>query len=107
LTFIYMYTKTNIDMENLITSTDHLIWRVKNVEGFDQLNVSDEVIFDIALEENRQLTDEWPEGEGFGSSDYSFLIKSVIDGIIMWIYPNFNNRPFETVFNPRHTVVKK
>lgn len=42
---------------------------------------------------------EWPEDEGFGSSDMTFAIKEFVDGLL--------DPEFKTVFNPRLSIVKK
>jgi len=41
------------------------------------------ILHSIAIEVAEELADTWPEGEGFGSSDGTYVVKDFLDRVIM------------------------
>lgn len=80
--------------------------KMMNVEGFEQLvQTEEQAIFlnDVWDEQYEEVMNEYNlEGWGFGSSDMTFLIQSVIDTYLC-VY----QMEYRTVFDPYLKVVKK
>ena len=94
-------------MYNYLVHPQDLVFNSHRVNGFTQL-VKDEHIpqwdlLDIATEVASQWTDDWPEDQGFGSSDMTFVRKSFIDSMIRMA--NLNGY-YETKFDPYLKVVE-
>ena len=91
-------------MENtlhpMITSPYNVYRRLTRIEGFSLLGVSTEEILDEIVAVIEQWSDDWPEGQGFGSSDGTYLIKEILDNLIQ-----LQDVPLKTVFNPTLSVV--
>jgi len=73
-------------MYNYLVHPQDLVFNSHRVNGFTQL-VKDEHIpqwdlLDIATEVAEQWTSDWPEDQGFGSSDMTYMIKEFIDDVI-------------------------
>ena len=84
----------------LITSPYSVYRRLSTIEGFDLLNVNTGAIVDEIMAVVEQWTDDWPEGQGFGSSDGTYLMKEILDNLI-----DLQDVPLKTVFNPALSVV--
>tara|TARA_Y100001958_G_C20757888_1_gene239308 strand:+ start:95 stop:430 length:336 start_codon:yes stop_codon:yes gene_type:complete len=73
-------------MDYLVHPQDLVFRAQSRIEGFKKM-VSDENIpqwelLEMATEVSEQWTCEWPEGQGFGSSDGTFMLKEFIDNVI-------------------------
>lgn len=93
-----------LNMETLLFNPVLLVTRAKNVAGFDMLDSKLEdksILYTTALEVAEEWTTDWPEGQGFGTSDTTFSIKDFIDRIIQEIGGGFH-----TDFVPCLTVIK-
>ena len=84
----------------MITSPYNVYRRLSKIEGFDLIEVSTGEIVDEIVAVIEQWSDDWPEGQGFGSSDGTYLMKEVLDNLI-----ELQDVPLKTVFNPALSVV--
>jgi len=57
-----------------------LLSKVKSIKGFDKLEIPSFRVLEIVLEVCDDWSD-WPEGQGFGSSDGTYAAKDVLDNI--------------------------
>lgn len=95
-------------MTNYLVHPDTLISRAKGyITGFsdmvDKESISEAKLNEIAVEVAQEWTNDWDEGEGFGSSDGTFMLKEFIDSIINC----FTDRSYYTDFKPTLQVIKK
>ena len=84
-------------MNDLITSPSHVLTRLNGIEGWELVPKSN--LPETILETVQEWSDDWSEGQGFGSSDMTFLLKSCIDRLIC-------GTDLKTVFSPRLSIVK-
>lgn len=84
----------------MITSPYNVYRRLTRIEGFSLLGSSTDEILDEIVEVIGQWSDDWPEGQGFGSSDGTYLVKEVLDNLI-----ELQDVPLKTAFNPALSVV--
>ena len=84
----------------MITSPYNVYRRLTRIEGFDLIGASTGEIVDEIVAVIEQWSDDWPEGQGFGSSDGTYLVKEVLDNLI-----ELQDVPLKTVFNPALSVV--
>ena len=95
-------------MANYLVHPDTLISRAKGyITGFNEMVRDEEIpqwdILQIATEVVEEWTNDWDEGEGFGSSDGTFMLKEFIDSIINC----FTDTSYYTDFKPTLQVIKK
>lgn len=90
-------------VENLIFSPQRLIDRAKTVNGIYWLQDVTRMYehYDLAEQVAQEWTDDWDDGDGFGSSDFTFALKDFIDQLIA-----IKKQPLKTVFNPYLSIVK-
>ena len=91
---------------NYLIDPTSLLFNSHRVNGFTKM-IGDEQIpqldlLEIATEVAEQWTSDWPEDEGFGSSDMTYMIKDFIDNVI-W---RFAGGKLETKFTPSLSIVE-
>jgi hypothetical protein len=90
---------------NYLIDPTSLLFNSHRVNGFTKM-IGDEQIpqwdlLEIANEVAEEWTYDWPEDEGFGSSDMTYMIKDFIDNVI-WRFASGNM----TKFNPSLSIVE-
>jgi hypothetical protein len=83
-----------------------LVFKAKGyIAGFNEMVKNEEIpqwdLLEIAMEVAEEWTNEWDEGQGFGSSDGTYMLKDFIDNVI-WKYAGGK---FETKFTPSLSIV--
>lgn len=72
----------------------------KTVKGYDLLDFIPTHIKESAATQTAiEWTQYWDEDEGFGSSDFTYMIKEYLDDLI-------GRSPLKTVFDPYLRIVK-
>lgn len=90
-------------MENLLFQPETLIERVKYISGHEILSqVPNSVKEELSQEISHEWTSDWDEGDGFGSSDFTFALKEFVDSLLM-----YSKLPYKTTFKPYLSIVKK
>jgi hypothetical protein len=83
-----------------------LVFNSKRVNGFVEFINENDVkqwdLLEMAMEVAEEWTNDWDEGQGFGSSDMTYMLKDFIDNVI-WKY---TGGKFETKFTPSLSVVE-
>ena len=89
-----------------------LVSRAYSVNGFYAMITAEkvpmEVVDAIAEETVQSWSAEWDEGDGFGSSDMTFMIKEFIDEVITHTYIALGQTSglYKAVFCPTLTVLE-
>ena len=78
-----------------------LLSKVKSINGFDKINFPSLNLMEFVDEVCYNYSD-WPEGQGFGSSDGTYAAKEVLD----MICSSFFNGSYKTDFVPFLSVVE-
>ena len=91
---------------NYLVDPTSLLFNAHRINGFTKM-IGDEQIpqwdlLEIAMEVAEEWTSDWPEDEGFGSSDMTFMIKDFVDNVI-W---RFAAGKLETKFTPSLSIVE-
>jgi len=84
-----------------------LVFKAKGyIAGFNEMVKNEEIpqwdLLEIAMEVAEEWSNDWDEGQGFGSSDGTYMLKDFIDNVI-WKYAGGK---FMTQFNPSLSVVE-
>ena len=83
-----------------------LVFNSKRINGFVEFITDNDVkqwdLLSIATDVASEWTSDWTEGQGFGSSDMTYMLKDFIDNVI-WKY---TGGKFETKFTPSLSVVE-
>ena len=91
---------------NYLVHPQDLVFNSHRVNGFTQLIKNTQIpqwdLLDIATEVSEQWTSDWPEDQGFGSSDMTYMIKEFIDNVIGCVG---KNGQMMTKFTPGLSVV--
>ena len=92
---------------NYLVHPQDLVFKAKSrIEGFVQMISEEEIpqwdLLETSLEIVEEWTNDWDEGQGFGSSDGTYLLKDFIDTII----GNYTNGKYKTDFTPSLSVIK-
>ena len=86
---------------DFLVNPNHLYERATKIEGWYFL---DSIPMFYKMVTANEITDlwaaDWDEDEGFGSSDFTYMIQDYLDTLI-------SNLPFKTTFNPYLQIVKK
>ena len=96
---------------NYLVNPSNIVSRALGIDSFKQMITNEQVQFselvDTSVQIAEEWTNDWDEGDGFGSSDGTYLLKDFIDTIIL-SYTNsiYNKSGYQTVFNPSLTVAK-
>jgi hypothetical protein len=96
-------------MEYLIEPQD-LVFKAKAyINGFTEMvkdeNLPQGLLLELSTEVAEDWSNDWDEGQGFGSSDGTYMLKEFIDSVIFSMESLRNQ--YETKFNPVLEVVKK
>ena len=94
-------------MNYLIHPTD-LVFRAKaHIVGFNEMVRDEEIpqwdLLSIAQHISEEWSYDWPEDQGFGSSDGTYMLKDFIDKVI-WAQTKPGR--YMTTFNPSLSVVE-
>ena len=96
---------------NYLVDPQTLIFNSHRVSGFTKM-IGDEQIpqwdlLEIAQEVAEEWTSYWPEDQGFGSSDRTYMIKNFIDNVITSIYMKngMGSGMYMTKFTPSLSIV--
>ena len=90
---------------NYLVHPSWLTERAKTIKGFNMIEADPIRMKAVAEETAEEWTNDWPDGEGFGSSDHTFMLKDFIDTLI---YCEQKSDKFKTGFFPSTLeVVKK
>lgn len=91
---------------NYLVDPQSLLFNSLRVDGFAQMTYELKVpnwdLLQIALDTTSEWTSDWPEDQGFGSSDMTYMIQDYIDNILSV----FGRGLYQTKFNPRLSVVE-
>jgi hypothetical protein len=91
---------------NYLVDPQTLVFNAQRVNGFTKMvkeeNIPHWGLLEIATNVAEEWTEDWEEGEGFGSSDMTYMIKSFIDEVI-W---RSTSRKLMTKFTPGLSVVE-
>jgi len=98
-------------MKKLFFNPSRVLISARKIKGFEnivnKINRHPEMdyidIVNGALSELEEDYSEWPEGQGFGSSDFTYAVKSFIDYMIG---ATELNGYWETAFIPFLTIVE-
>jgi hypothetical protein len=75
------------------------------IDGFNHVVETEDIelkdLLDIAIHVVSEWSSDWPEDQGFGSSDRTYMMKDFID-TILW---SQTRDKYKTVFNPGLKVV--
>ena len=98
---------------NYLIHPETLIFNAKSrINGFNEMIGTEQIpqwdLLETATEVAEEWTNDWDDGEGFGSSDGTYMLKDFIDTVIS----NFTNSVYkksgyQTVFNPTLSVEYK
>jgi hypothetical protein len=93
---------------NYLISPESLVFNAKAyIKGFNEMIGTEEIpqwdLLKAATEVAEEWTNDWPEDEGFGSSDGTFMIKDFIDNVIHQ-FTSLNI--YKTEFKPSLQIVK-
>jgi len=84
---------------------DQLLRRVLKTEGMLPVISHREVSTELLMRQCEQTVEnysDWPQEQGFGSSDMTFVVQGTIDNIIYE-----TGIPYQTTFNPMLFVQKQ
>ena len=88
----------------LLVNPIHLVHQIKKLSGFDQLEINDYFyLYQIAVDVTRDWSDDWDDDCGFGSSDKTYLMKAIVDDVII---KYGCDSQFKTDFTPCLSIVK-
>jgi len=92
---------------NYLVDPQSLVFKAKGyIAGFNEMVKNEEIpqwdLLEIAMEVAEEWTNDWDEGQGFGSSDGTYMLKDFIDNVI-WKYAGGK---LETKFTPSLSVVE-
>ena len=95
-------------MVNFLVHPHELLGKAMTVKGFtemvDDQKISLENLNDVAAEIATEWTQDWDEGEGFGSSDMTYMVRHFIADVIAY---HGDENKHDVVFNPTLQVTKK
>lgn len=83
-------TQSTEEIMRYILTPQDIIRRAENTNGASvmlcrvraALSSSSHSLHSIAIHVAEELADTWPEGEGFGSSDGTYVVKDFLDTVI-------------------------
>lgn len=91
-----------------LVDPQELVFRAKAyIAGFSEMIRDEEVpqwdLLELAIDVATEWTNDWEEGEGFGSSDGTYMLKEFIDCVI---WNHCTKDKYMTKFNPGLQVVE-
>ena len=96
---------------NYLVSPTTLVFNSHRVNGYTEMVKNEKIhqweLLDIATEVAEEWTNDWPEDQGFGSSDMTYMIKDFIDNVITSVYMKngMSSSMYMTKFTPSLSVV--
>ena len=89
-----------------------LVFSAKSrINGFSEMIRDEEIpqwdLLETATEVAEEWTNDWPDGQGFGSSDGTYMLKEFIDNVISssYIKNGMGSGLYMTKFTPYLSVV--
>ena len=97
---------------NYLVHPQHIVSRALGIDSFKQMINDEQIQFselvDISVQIAEEWTNDWDEGDGFGSSDGTYLLKDFIDTVISnFTNSVYNQSGYQTIFNPTLSVTYK
>lgn len=91
---------------NYLIDPQSLVFNSHRVSGFTKMigdgHIPQWDLLEMATEVAEEWTNDWPEDQGFGSSDGTYMMKEFIDNVIK----RFAWGRLETKFNPSLSIVE-
>lgn len=91
---------------NYLVDPQSLVFNSHRVNGFTKMIADEHIpqwdLLEVATEVAEEWTNDWPEDQGFGSSDGTYMMKEFIDNVIS----RFAWGRLETKFNPSLSIVE-
>ena len=92
-------------MNYLMHPSDLISGAKTYIDGFNHVVETEDIklkdLLDVAIHVVSEWSSDWPEDQGFGSSDRKYMMKDFID-TILW---SQTRDKYKTVFNPGLKVV--
>ena len=91
---------------NYLVNPSNIVSRALGIDSFKQMINDEQIQFselvDTSVQTAEEWTNDWDEGDGFGSSDGTYLLKDFIDTVISNYSTSHN---YMTDFTPYLSVV--
>ena len=91
---------------NYLIDPQSLVFNSHRVSGFTKMTSDEHIpqwdLLEVATEVAEEWTNDWPEDQGFGSSDGTYMMKEFIDNVIA----RFAWGRVVTRFNPSLSIVE-
>jgi hypothetical protein len=91
---------------NYLVDPQSLVFNSHRVSGFTKMIVDEHIpqwdLLEMATEVAEEWTNDWPEDQGFGSSDGTYMMKEFIDNVI----GRFAWGRLQTRFTPSLSIVE-
>lgn len=75
----YSYDRTSSWREDWVVSPDHILDRAVSNKLLTREEARSRKFQDAAEQAAEELRAHWPEGEGFGSSDMTYVIRDMLE----------------------------
>ncbi len=97
---------------NYLVNPSTIVTKALGIDSFKQMINDEQIQFselvDISVQIAEEWTNDWDEGDGFGSSDGTYLLKDFIDTVISnFTNSVYNQSGYQTIFNPTLSVTYK
>ena len=97
---------------NYLVNPSNIVSRALGIDSFKQMINDEQIQFselvDTSVQIAEEWTNDWDEGDGFGSSDGTYLLKDFIDTVISnFTNSVYNQSGYQTIFNPTLSVEYK
>ena len=97
---------------NYLVNPSNIVSRALGIDSFKQMINDEQIQFselvDISVQIAEEWTNDWDDGDGFGSSDGTYLLKDFIDTVISnFTNSVYNQSGYQTIFNPTLSVTYK
>jgi len=97
---------------NYLVHPSNIVSKALGIDSFKQMINDEQIQFselvDISVQIAEEWTNDWDEGDGFGSSDGTYLLKDFIDTVISnFTNSVYNQSGYQTIFNPTLSVTYK
>jgi hypothetical protein len=97
---------------NYLVNPSNIVSIALGIDSFKQMINDEQIQFselvDISVQIAEEWTNDWDEGDGFGSSDGTYLLKDFIDTVISnFTNSVYNQSGYQTIFNPTLSVTYK
>jgi|TARA_B100001094_G_C18153873_1_gene785292 hypothetical protein len=90
---------------NYLVQPSSIVSKAMSIDSFKSMVTKEKVenfqLFEMAIEIAEEWTNSWDEGDGFGSSDGTYLLKDFIDSVI-----GYYAEGYKTIFNPYLMITK-